>query len=175
MPEIVVASIEARRRLEGVEISIKSPSVERLMRFLSDGAIKNPPARPRPRARPAGEEEPSTSAPTIEWTGASRIYDVGLVENGIPRKMVGFNLGRFDMWGSAELITARGPRFNLSPLLAVGTGNADGAVITIPTVASDKQLTEYLEGVKTALQQIYVDYLAERTHRIKITTEHMMD
>jgi hypothetical protein len=86
--------------------------------------------------------------------------------------LAGFTHGRFDLWGNPELVHSRGPRLNLSILTAVGIDTDDGARVTIPTVVSDKMLTDYLEGLKAAMRQLYIDYIGDRTHTIIITCEH---
>lgn len=114
------------------------------------------------------------SPSTCTYSGAIRRYQLSLVENGIPRQLVGFMNGRFDLWGSPELVHSRGPRLNLSLLTAVGIENTDGVSVLVPTVVSDKLLQEYLEGVKGAIRQLYIDYIGDRTHTIIITSEHVI-
>lgn len=188
---IEVASVTALKRLDGVEFTIKSQSMERLFRTLSGGnvaAVSRTAARaPTPGRRRPGEDNPfsnqdsddvpsprreSEASASVAYAGATRRYALELVENGIPRQLAGFNHGRFDLWGCPELVHSRGPRLNLSILTAVGIDGENGAQVTIPTVVSDKLLTEYLEGLKAAMRQLYIDYIGDRTHTIIITCEH---
>lgn len=183
-----VAEITAHRRLEGLELTVKSASLASLFSLLSRGTSTRNTAAPA-RARRSGEDEndpetayrlargqpsrePEPSAVPQMYTGPTHRYTLPLVENGIPRQLAGFSLGRFDMWGNPELLCSRGPKLNLSFLTALGMDSSDGVSITIPTVVSDKLLTEFLEGVQSAIRQLYIDYIAERRHSITITSEH---
>lgn len=176
---INVAEITAHKRLDGVEFQIKSDPLEKFFRALSGGqtiAVGRSTPRPRP---PRDEDAPQPRAhpepvADVSYTGATRRYQLELVENGIPRLLTGFSHGRFDLWGCAELIHSRGPKFNLALLTAVGSGDKDGVSVTIPTVISDKMLTEYTEGLKASIRQLYIDYIGDRTHHIIITSEHVI-
>lgn len=172
MSSEAVMSISVHRRLDGIEFTLKSESLERLMRHLSNGTLVRCEV-PRTRQPRMDDEERVTprpsSTPSVGYAGPARRYEI-LLREGIPVQLQGFNAGRFDLWGSPELVLSRGPRFNLSWLLAEGSEN--GVTVTIPTVMSDKLLTEYLEGLKSAFRQIYIDFLGDRTHTITITTEH---
>lgn len=170
-----VAEITALRRLEGLEFTVKSASLSRLFNALSQGATARSNSPRRRPGVPSGEDliEPPPNSPRITpYSGATHRYELPLVENGIPRQLAGFSAGRFDLWGSPELILNRGPRLNLSFLTAVGTDIPEGASIVIPTVVSDKLLTEFLEGVQGAIRQLYIDYIADRRHTINIVSEH---
>lgn len=172
---IQVAEITALKRLEGVEFTVKSAPLERLFRMLSNGQTTTVPraATPRPPRRSELELSPEESPPSpVSYSGATRRYELDLVENGIPRQLVGFSGGRFDLWGSPELVHTRGPRLNLSILTAVGIDSDAGAAIMIPTIVSEKLLLEYTEGLKSAIRQLYIDYIGDRTHVITITCEH---
>lgn len=175
-----VASVTALKCLDGVTFTIKSDPVERLFRLLSNGQTTNVPRTAAPARRPRSPEDddtprrdrdPEPSAP-VAYAGATRRYALDIKDNGIPGQLAGFTHGRFDLWGCPELVHSRGPRLNLSILTAVGIDGADGARVTIPTVVSDKMLTDYLEGLKAAIRQLYIDYIGDRTHTIIITCEH---
>lgn len=179
---IQVAEITAHKRLQGVEFLMKSALLERLFSTIAGGRTTPvTTAAPRrntqeriseelSRARGDHDEQPLSGT----YTGATHRYAMELIENGIPRQLVGFGSGRFDLWGSPELLHGRGPRLNLSLLTAVGMSQPEGVSVLIPTVCSDKLLTEYAEGLKSAIRQLYVDYIGDRTHTIVITSEHVI-
>jgi hypothetical protein len=186
---VKVAEITAHKRLQGVEFLIKSAPLETLFQTLAQGrtvpvggravATPLPPRRGMPRtmaelqAMERGESLPEATS-AVAYTGATHKYQLELIENGIPKQFMGFANGRFDLWGSPELVHSRGPKLNLSLLTAVGIANPEGVSVTIPTVCSDKLLTEYAEGLKSAIRQLYVDYIGNRTHTIIITSEHVL-
>lgn len=107
------------------------------------------------------------------WEGASSFYSLAMGPNGIPAILPGFTAGRFDMWGSKELLLAREPKINLSMFLAVGLGSENGVTIRVPTVMSETQITTYVEGLKSAFRQFYIDFLRDSTRTIRITTEEI--
>lgn len=174
--QLTVANIRAHRRLDSVDFNIKSVPLDRLMRFLSSGRRISVSASTtrisnqalRVAATATGEEPVRPTA----YTGVSERYRLDLVENGIPTQLSGFSHGRFDLWGSPEMVHTRGPRLNLSLLTAVGMDDTEGATISIPTVLSDKQLTDYLNGVRSAILQLHIDYIADRVHTMNITCEY---
>lgn len=177
--QLTVANIRAHRRLESVDFNIKSVPLDRLMRFLSNGrrvsaaASANTPRASNQSLRVAPTAAGEDAAPrSSAYTGVSERYRLDLVENGIPAQLSGFSHGRFDLWGSPEMVHTRGPRLNLSLLTAIGMDDTDGATISIPTVLSDKQLTDYLNGVRSAILQLHIDYIADRVHTMNITCEY---
>lgn len=127
-----------------------SPQIEEMMKLISSG---------RTRRDFNGQI----------WEGNS-FYHPEFGGNGIPVMLPGFTSGRFDMWGSKELLLSpRTPSFNLSLLLAVGL--ASGVNVKIPTVISDNHLKMYLQGLESAVRQLYIDFLKESTKNIRIYTE----
>lgn len=112
-----------------------------------------------------------TRGPTDQehrW-GMLHHYLLDMGANGIPTCFPGFGSGRFDMWGSRELLLPRAPNVNLSPLLAVGLEK--GVTIPVVTVMSNAQLQKYTEGLQTAINQFYVDFLRNDEVNIRITVE----
>lgn len=145
-----IFSCTVNRRLTGLEFRLASPQIEEAMKLISNG---------RTRSEHNGNA----------W-GGNTFYQVEFGTNGIPVALPGYTSGRFDMWGSKELLlTPRSPSFNLSPLLAVGL--KDGVNIRIPTVISEPHLNQYLDGLKAAVRQFYIDFLKDSTKNIRITTE----
>jgi hypothetical protein len=98
-----------------------------------------------------------------------RHYRMPVNGAGVPTGLPGFTLGRFDMWGSRELILSPNRVLNLSILTAVGLG--EGVTISIPTVMSRRQRDEYCQQLSNAVLQIYTDYIRETTHTITITAQ----
>ena len=145
----------AHRRLTGIEFQLQSEPIEAAFRLLSDGRSSSPRA--------------STTNPG--WGPGIARYELEMAANGIPVALAGYNKGRFDLWGHRELIHSRAPSFNLAPLLAVGLGT--GVTLTVPTVMSNTQMAQYLDGLKIAVRQFFIDYLADRTRSIRLTTEEV--
>lgn len=138
------------RRLTGLEFRLKSSQIEEAMRLISSERIRR-------------DNNGNV------WDG-NTFYQVDMGSNGIPVSLPGYTSGRFDMWGSRELLLSpRTPNLNLSMLLAVGL--KDGVNIRIPTVISETQLKLYLDGLKGAVRQFYIDFLKESTKNIRIITE----
>lgn len=142
------------RRQDGLEFRLFCPLIENAFRLLSNG---------RTRSESNGNR----------WSGAS-YYVVEYGPNGIPTALPGFTAGRFDMWGSRELLLRQAPLYNLSMLLAVGLGNENGVVVSVPTVISETTLNNYSEGFKSAVRQFYIDFLRESERTIRITTEELV-
>lgn len=139
------------RRLTGPEFRIASAQIEEVMKVISQGRVLQ-------------------ERDNLRWGHAPGYYAVDFGANGIPAFFPGFTSGRFDLWGSRELLLApRNPPLNLSMLLAVGLGS--GITIKIPTVISDPQLKQYMDGLAAAVRQFYIDFLKESTRNIRITTE----
>lgn len=191
--ELLTGSIT--RRMNGLDVRLKSEPLESLFNFISSGNMNQEP-KPvnQPNAAPgsgaaalrdnAGQllytsnagAPSSRPTPTkaVSW-GPVRHYLPEMTENGIPRGLPGFSHGRFDMWGSKELILSpRNPRLNFSMLLAHGLGSAEGVKLLIPTVISQAALDSFVEGLNAGVRQLYIDYLKESTTNIRIYTEQFV-
>lgn len=137
------------RRLDGLEFHIQSTQFEEAMRLISGG-------------------ETRVDCDGRVWKGHS-FYRLEMGANGIPTAFPGFSAGRFDTWGTKELLFNKSPSINLAPLLAVGL--AKGVIIHIPTVISQKQLDLYVAQLQVAVRQFFIDFLKESEKNIRITTE----
>lgn len=139
------------RRLTGLEFKLHSPQIEEVMKVVSLG-------------RTAKERKGT------EWGVGAGYYVLDMGTSGIPAAFPGFSAGRFDMWGSRELLlTPRLPSLNLSMLLAVGLG--EEVVVRIPTVMSESQLKVFTDAFESAIRQFYIDFLKESVKNIRIYTE----
>lgn len=175
-----------RRRMSGLEVKLKSVPLEQLFSFAAAGRI-SPETNTQSGGMPAlaqqaqtdvfaragltGQPAPAAMPKNIAGWGNTRHYLPEFADNGIPKALPGFSLGRFDMWGQRELLCLRNPRFNLSILLAVGLGSEEGMSLVIPTVISPKSLEDYVEGLNASVRQLYIDFLKESTTNIHIITD----
>jgi hypothetical protein len=147
--------VTATRRLHHLELLFRSEPLEGAMKALS-----------REQTILARNTD---STNRDGWGPGHRLYQVECGPNGSLLVLPAFNLGRFDQWGSRRLVFDNNPRYNLTPLLTVGLET--GVNIRINTVISDTQLNEYLEGIKSAARQFYIDYLRDSQTTVTITTE----
>lgn len=138
-----------QRMQDGIRFQLQSEPIERLFSALS-----------RDRRSP-GLRGPDG----FGWTGERYLLECN--QNGQPLCLPGFVLGRFDLWGRRELMLNNVP--NLSILLAHGLGT--GVNITVQTVLSVSGLSTYTEAVTQAIQQLYADYMRDRTRSVRIVTE----
>lgn len=138
-----------QRMQDGIRFQLQSEPIERLFSTLS---------RDRRCATPRGDT-------SFGWCGERYVLDCN--QNGQPIVLPGFVLGRFDLWGRRELMLNNVP--NLSILLAHGLGT--GVNITVQTVLSVSGLSTYTESLTQAVQQLYADFMRDRTRTIRIVTE----